>query len=766
MADESLEERVLQYGVMLLAAVLVAGQVDGRIKGVVRDAQSGEVLARARVSLACGERRVQVESGPAGAYEFVGVDSAGCVVEAAAVGFRTLRVEVGDAREVNLALTPEYLARQDRIDVAAGPFDPVLESSPSERTLTGVEMKNLGGVLADDPLRALQSLPGVSANNEYVAQFSLRGAGFAQIGLYLDGLLLHSPFHTVQTQTSTGSLTLFPGDVIEEMTLHLGAPPVRYADRATGALDVRLRDGWRENLRVRVNGGAAGAGVVAEGPFARRRGSWLASARKSFLQYLLRRSAAEDTLAFGFVDAQARIGYDLSPRQRLHLTLMDGTSDLDRSRSRERLGINGIMLADYRMSIGSLGWTWTPTDTVSVTQRAAWMRERFVNRNSASLELQSGQYGEWISNTDAHWQWAPRAALAAGASFRRLRDGGYLNRYQFNPLAVRRRETWDGVAVRAGGYLEQSAATGGGRLRLSGGARWDGSTVAGPRVVSPHGSAAVRLLEGTRLQAAWSQSTQFPELTLLTLSLTGNRALLPARAAHAVFALEQMLTSRTRVRLEAYQRTERDLAFQPLLEPRRLPSGAVFVPPLDPKWLNSARGRARGMEIFVQRRSANGVSGWISYAYGRARWFDGVSGSRSFTDFDQRHAVNGYASYRFRPTWLLSARYAYGSNFPIPGYYRQDGARFFLATERNMVRLPAYHRADVRINKSFQWQSWRGTFYAEVVNLTNRENLRYDSFGGFNTTTGQAFPRTDKLFPILPAAGVTFEWDARAWRGL
>lgn len=754
----------MQAAVLLfLAGSLYANQEFG-LRGTVRDAQSGEPLERARVTLVCGDTRLQAVTSAAGGYQFAR-GGPGCVVEAGAVGYRPLRVEIREALEVDLSLTPEYLARRDRIEVTAGPFEPVLESSPSERTLTGVEMKNLGGVLADDPLRAVQSLPGVSANNEYAAQFSLRGAGFSQIGLHLDGLLLHSPFHSVQTQASTGSLTLFPGDIIEEMTLHLGAPPVRYADRAVGALDVRLREGWRDNVRVRMNAGAAGVGVVAEGPWAGGRGSWLGSARKSFLQYLLRRSAAEDTLAFGFVDTQARVAYDLTPRHRLHVTLLDGRSDLDRSRGRDRLGINGIMLSDYRMTVASLGWTWTPSENMTVTQRGAWLRERFVNQNTAELDLQSGRYGEWIANTDAQWQWARQAGLSAGASFRRLRDGGYLNRYQFNPLAIRRRETWDATGLRAGGYAEQNATAAGGRLRLSAGARWDGSTVTAPVVASPHASAVLRLLNGTRLQAAWSQSAQYPELTLLTLSRTGNRALPPARASHSILALEQSLTERTRLRLEVYQRNERDLAFQPLLEPRRLASGAVFVPPLDPPWTNSARGRARGAEVFLQRRSANRVSGWISYGYGRARWFDGITGSRSFTDFDQRHAVNGYASYRFRPTWLLSLRYAYGSNFPIPGFFRQDGARYFLAAERNLVRLPAYHRADVRVNKSFQWQNWRGTFYAEVVNLTNRANLRYDSFGGFNAATGQAFPRVDKLFPILPAAGVTFEWDARAWQG-
>jgi hypothetical protein len=749
---------------LLLIPVWCAAQETEVLRGTIRDAQSGEPVARARVTMLCGQHRWTVDTDAAGKYELRAPAEPGCLLEAAAVGFRPLRTGAVAGAGMDLGLTPEYLVRQDRIEVQAGPFEPVVESSPSERTLTGVEMKSLGGVLADDPLRAVQSLPGVSSNNEYAAQFSLRGAGFSQVGLYLDGLLLHSPFHAVQTQASTGSLTLFPGDVIEEMSLHLGAPPVRYADRSAAALDVQLRDGWRENARVRVNAGVAGVGLVAEGPWARGRGSWLTSARKSFLQYLLRRSAAEDSLAFGFVDWQTRVAYDLTSRQRVHLTVLDGLSDLDRSRGRDRLGLNAIMLSDYRMTVGSAAWSWTPSSDVTVTQRGAWLREQFENRNPGQLALQRGRYGEWIANTDAQWQMSARAGLSAGVSFRRLRDGGFLNRYQFNPLAIRRRETWDGTAWRSGGYIGQNTAAWGGRLRLSGGARWDGSTATAPRAISPHGSLTGRIGSGTRLQAAWSQSVQYPELALLTLCLTGDPALLPLRASHLVVGAEQSMTSRTRLRVEFYQRRERDLIFQPLLEPRLLPDGRIFTPASDPRWMNSARGRARGVEVFLQRRSANGVSGWIAYNYGHARWLDGVTGSRSFTDFDQRHGLNGYASYRLRAVWLLSTRYAYGSNFPVPGFLREEGGRYFLATERNQVRLPAYQRLDMRLSRSFQRDRWRGTFYAEVVNLTNRANRRYDSFGGYRSGTGEAFPRTDKLFPILPAAGVTFEWDARAWQ--
>jgi len=41
--------------------------------------------------------------------------------------------------------------------------------------------------------------------------------------------------------------------------------------------------------------------------------------------------------------------------------------------------------------------------------------------------------------------------------------------------------------------------------------------------------------------------------------------------------------------------------------------------------------------------------------------------------------------------------------------------------------------------------------------LTNRTNYLFESFNGFNTKTGQASVTLDKMFPILPSAGLVFE---------
>jgi hypothetical protein len=184
------------------------------------------------------------------------------------------------------------------------------------------------------------------------------------------------------------------------------------------------------------------------------------------------------------------------------------------------------------------------------------------------------------------------------------------------------------------------------------------------------------------------------------------------------------------------------------------------APPADPRYEQSLRGSARGLELMLQRRSANGLAGWISYGYSKAWMRDGILGKEFASDFDQRHTLTAYGAWRIRPTWLLSARYSYGSNFPVPGFVEERGERvYFLARERNRARVEDYQRADFRVSKSIQRAGWRATVYAEVVNLANRNNWRFDSYNGYNSRTGQVSMSFSELFPILPAAGITLEWD-------
>jgi hypothetical protein len=105
----------------------------------------------------------------------------------------------------------------------------------------------------------------------------------------------------------------------------------------------------------------------------------------------------------------------------------------------------------------------------------------------------------------------------------------------------------------------------------------------------------------------------------------------------------------------------------------------------------------------------------------------------------------------------LSAKWTYGSGFPVPGYFRREGDQYFLAPVRNTARIDPYQRTDVRINKSRTFDRWKITVYGEVVNVLNRRNYRFDSYNGYDAT-GRAYLSFSNMFPILPSAVVMIEF--------
>jgi hypothetical protein len=741
--------------------VALYGQESGEVRGSVVDARGGEALASVEIRLGSGAYRATTDS--TGHFRLASVAPGEYVLTVSTVGYHLIKkpfqLQAGDIKEFEVILSPDTFHQTDTVEAKADPFEAARTDSPGVLVLAGNDAKNLASVLADDPLRSVQGLPGVSSNNDFDARFSLRGADFDRVGLYLDGVLLHEPFHMIQGQSLTGSGTAFDGDMVEAMELHEGAFPARFGDRTGGVLDVTTRDGSLTGITFKAMASVSNAGVVVEGPFGKKkRGSWLVSTRKSYLQYILARTFPDTTFIFGLEDVQAHLAYDLTPKNHISLNVLESFSGLNRNTVGTNLGINSIVTAGYHYTLFNLGWRYTPVDRLLIVNHAAWMREKYDDHNPSKLPTSGGYYGEWVWNGAATWMWNARNPLEAGWSVRRLRDEGYTNQYVSVVTAPRLRDRFNGTALQEGAYLQQSFMAFSGRLRFTGGGRWDHHSVDRVAAFSPAASAALGITSSTNVQLAFGQYVQYPDLGVLDSTVVGNRSLLPLRSNHVVAGIEQRLGQRTRIHAEYYNRADRDLLFQPLYDPRVIAStGKVFAPPTNPPFMNSLRGYARGVEFYVQHSTANGLTGWVSYAFGRTGMRDSVTLAHFPSDQDQRHTINVFGSYRLRPSINLSARWSYGSAFPIPGYLRQSGTTYFLAAARNQLRLNPYSRADFRVNKSFTHDKWKLTLYGEILNLQNRTNYVFESFDGYTTSTKQAYITLDTMFPIIPSAGVVFE---------
>jgi hypothetical protein len=211
-----------------------------------------------------------------------------------------------------------------------------------------------------------------------------------------------------------------------------------------------------------------------------------------------------------------------------------------------------------------------------------------------------------------------------------------------------------------------------------------------------------------------------------------------------------------RLNVDAYYREERDRLRFENSEFRRM--GALIVRPSNPVWLNALEGTAAGGIVTLERRRANGLSGWISFALGRTALTDTITGERFVSDYDQARTLNAYGIYRTSRRLSFSARYRYGSNFPLTGYYEAAGDDVWsLAEERNRERLPAYGRLDLRADWAFSYRRSRLTLFTELVNTAGRDNLGPDA-PSIRLPLGTVTGLTQTLFPFLPSAGVLIEF--------
>jgi hypothetical protein len=73
--------------------------------------------------------------------------------------------------------------------------------------------------------------------------------------------------------------------------------------------------------------------------------------------------------------------------------------------------------------------------------------------------------------------------------------------------------------------------------------------------------------------------------------------------------------------------------------------------------------------------------------------------------------------------------------------------------------MPSYSRVDVRLNKGIYRDHYKMTFYGEIANVFDHDNLRnIDNVYSFNTGQPLVILTQQKTMPLLPTAGFSIEF--------
>ncbi|HRI72578.1 MAG TPA: TonB-dependent receptor, partial [Polyangium sp.] len=198
--------------------------------------------------------------------------------------------------------------------------------APSVSTLSRAEVRQIPGTFGD-PFRALEVLPGVSPIISGLPYFYVRGAPPGNVGYYLDGIRVPYLFHV-----GVGPSVVNPA-MVERVNLHSGGYPSafgRYAGAIVTADTTSPRVDFHGEGTIRL----FDAGGMMETGFAGGRGTAMIGGRYSYTAALL--SLLSPNVGLVYRDYQARVTYDLTPRDRISLVafgaydlLTDNTNNIE-----------------------------------------------------------------------------------------------------------------------------------------------------------------------------------------------------------------------------------------------------------------------------------------------------------------------------------------------------------------------------------------------------------------------------------------------------
>jgi hypothetical protein len=745
---------VLLLAVALRLTSLALPEAGGTIRGVVVDTHGGAPLGDVSVRLQTTGQRVVTDA--TGHFSFNDVASGDHQLYVSAVDFilvkRLVHVVADAVLDITIVLSEGTGTYTESVDVtgSAGPTTRRELSVAASQALTGRELQALRGVLANDPLRAVQTLPAVAASDDFRSEFAIRGAGLPQMSFAFEGIATPFLLHTVQQVHDSGSVAMVNGDVVEEISVSNGAYPQRYGNRTGPEIAFRIREGSRDRLQSHVAISAIDASAVAEGPLGTaKRGSWLFTARKSYLDLLVDRLYPDQNISFGFVDSQAKFVYDVTQRHRIQVATTVGQSELNRKP--DTLSAGNLRDADNQSLVSVMTWRYLPSARFSLEQRIAVVDNQFANTSRDGAVLDGGDSRDVLYRADASVA-AWHGSLDVGGEFRRANASEREQRLAGGRFQSR--ESFDATATDASVYGHIRFGTVA-RASITPGVRIDSRSLTDTLTASPWLQASVALSPGVLLRAGAGIYHQEPEFAQV-LGLRGNPALGVQRATHVDVGVEGRIGSAARWQVTIYNREDRNLVRLPNSENRVV--DGVFVPAsLTSRYANALDGYARGVEWLVHRQSSNGLSGWASYALSFAHYRDGTTGETFWGDYDQRHTINLYGNYRHSDRVSFSARFRAGSNFPTVGYYTEQDGVYYQHSERNTLRIPAYSRLDIRMNRTFTWERRRLTLFVEGINVLNQNNVRYQ-LPSVNRRTFEATGLFESMVPIMPTVGVLVDF--------
>ncbi|WP_286716133.1 TonB-dependent receptor plug domain-containing protein [Thalassolituus sp. UBA2009] len=618
-----------------------------------------------------------------------------------------------------------------------------VQISGKEEKLTEISTEKLLKIpgSGNDPLRAIESLPGVTFTGGRTSAPAVRGSSPDDNAYIIDFIPVGYIFHT-------DSSSILSDNVVEDFTLETAAFPAQY-NNATGAvIDATSRSPYYDRSQFIIDASLLKAGIFIEQPLSENQSFYIA-ARQSLFQYYIENFLDDEDFEFTTVpeyyDYQGKYEYRISATETLSFQAI-GSRDKaglvfaeDSDTLKQDPGLSGGLAFEAFFNSQGLVWEKFYTSGMSHKIALSQMEQKFgfnigsdnkidvkVNdynlRSQFSYPLNYQHELRWgVELTESQLSYKGRFTgtpcdenksdfdcnISDGTEI--LEGRGKPTIYHYD---VHFADAWDvtqnwtltpGVALSYDDYTEQYF----GEPRLQ--SRW-------------------QFTNNWWFTSAYGRHHILPDNFGDYVAPFGNPDLKQPTATHYELGIENQLANDMLWKVEVYYK---DLDNIITSRPRK----ELYYDELSedeynnlPRYTNDADGKAWGMEFFLNKNLTERWYGWVSVAYSRTFRTNNLTGDDFSFNYDQPVIINSVANYKLNKDWQVGFKWRYQSGqlvTPLAYVEGPDAEGKYTAFPGNLnsERLPAYHKLDVRADRTYRFSGWEMDFYAEILNLYGRDNV-------------------------------------------
>jgi len=751
------------FGLLTILVSAPAFSQQALIRGFVSDGSTEQTMQGASVTLFSNNVVIKGVVSDADGYFLINRIAPGTYTfQVSFIGFKSfeeeLEIQPGSVIERTVLLSPIQLEIGEVIVEAEAEGGATAVIAGLETVVPAdiarVPVPGVSGDLAG----YLQTLPGVVIQGDRGGQIFVRGGAVDQNLALLDGLPVYMPFHILSFYSA------FPEDIVNRVDFYTGGFGAEYGSRVSSIIDVKARNGNKQNIAGAVGFAPFLSEARFEGPIIRNRASLIVNLRQSFIEELFPNLLGQ-RMPYRFGDRFAKLHTLIGSSHSLSLMILDTDDRGDIAGTKKTF--DGETLSSIKTDSTEVSWT---NQVYGGTYEFQSNRIPLVVRLTAGWSFMNNEFGpkdapERITDVESfdlklYASWLLKAGTIDFGFSRRKSTLSYELDGLFQDFTT---ASEDLTEVEA--FVSTNLSVAKEKLTINPGVHMYALTDRSRSWLEPRFRMSWYPLGRTgslTLHGAWGVYHQ------ATVGLNDERDLgnqftawvvtpddgdIP-QSIHTIAGVSYRFAPWLNVAVEGFYKKYDELS---------VPIFSSF--PSFTTALQSADGVAKGVDIRIDMQNRpfienTTLSGYLTYGFAEVEYDSG--GLIYHPGHDRRHQLNALVTADLREV-SLTVQFQYGSGLPFTesgGFDKwylltpdvdvasEPGQDRILYSSPFEGRQPTYSRMDVWLEKRIEHGRNVTTLRAGVVNLLNRDNLfYYDLF---------EFRRVDQL-PLIPSIGVKFE---------